>query len=86
MVNDFVDYIAQDDYTTAKRRARDLISSTDKLSDQPRLGRIVPEFNEETLRELIVGNYPIAYRIKTDAVYIEAVWHVRQRPDKPLNS
>jgi len=73
MVNDFVDYIARDDYTTAKKWARELISSTDKLSDHPRLGRIVPEFNEENLRELIVGNYRIAYRIKTDALYIEAV-------------
>ena len=86
MVNDFVDYIAQDDYITAKKWARELVSSTDKLCDHPRLGRIVPEFDEESLRELIIGNYRIVYRIKTDVIYIEAVWHVRQRPDKPPNT
>lgn len=69
-----------------KKWARELIRSTDKLSDHPPLGRIVPEFNEETLRELIVGNYRIVYRIKTDVLYIEAVWHVHQRPDTPPNS
>ena len=82
MVNDFVDYIAQDDYETAERWAMELMRQTDKLSEHPRIGRIVPEYNEETLRELIAGNYRLAYRIKEDGIYIEAVWHVRQIPPK----
>ena len=80
MVNEFVDYIAQDDYVTAEQWALDLMSQTDKLADYPRIGRVVPEYGEETLRELIVGYYRISYRIKEDAVYIEAVWHTRQIP------
>jgi toxin ParE1/3/4 len=82
MVNDFVDYIAQDDYETAEQRALELMSETDKLADHPRLGRVVPEYNEETLRELIVGNYRLPYRIKDNRIYIEAVWHVRQNPSQ----
>lgn len=82
MVNEFVDYIARDDYQTAERWALELMQKTDKLADHPRLGRIVPEYNEETLREIIAGNYRIAYRIKEEAIYIEAVWHVRQLPDE----
>ena len=78
MVNEFVDYIAQDDYETAEQWALELMSQTDKLTDHPRIGRVVPEYNEETLRELIVGNYRLPYRIKEDGIYIEAVWHVRQ--------
>lgn len=80
MINEFVDYIAQDDYSAAEQWARELMSQTAKLSDHPRIGRVVPEYNEETLRELIVGNYRLPYRIKEDGVYIEAVWHVRQLP------
>ena len=30
---------------------------------QPLLGRIVPEFNDQSIRELILGNYRIIYRI-----------------------
>lgn len=56
MVNEFVDYIAGDDYQTAERWALELMQKTDKLADHPRLGRIVPEYNEETLREIIAGN------------------------------
>jgi plasmid stabilization system protein ParE len=80
MVNEFVDYIGQDDYEAAKQWALKLMSQTDKLADHPRIGRIVPEYNEDTLRELIVGNYRLAYRIKENGIYIEAVWHVRQIP------
>lgn len=82
MVNAFVDYIAQDDYSAAEQWALELMSQTDKLADHPRIGRIIPEYNEETLRELIVGNYRLPYRIKEDGIYIEAVWHVRQIPPK----
>jgi plasmid stabilization system protein ParE len=78
MVNEFVDYIAQDDHETAEQWALELLSQTDKLVEHPRIGRVVPEYNEETLRELIVGNYRLPYRIKEDSIYIEAVWHVRQ--------
>ena len=80
MVNDFVNYIAQDNYKTAEQWALELMSQTDKLADHPRIGRVVPEYNEESLRELIVGNYRLSYRIKGDRIYIEAVWHVRQIP------
>jgi len=80
MVNEFVDYIAQDDYETAEQWALELMSQTDKLAEHPRIGRVVPEYNEETLRELILGNYRLPYRIKENGIYIEAVWHVRQMP------
>lgn len=84
MVNEFVDYIARDDYQTAEQWALELMTKTDKLADHPRMGRVVLEYNEETLREIIAGNYRIAYRIKEDTIYIEAVWHVRQLPNEDV--
>ena len=33
------------------------------LKTQPLLGRIVPEIKDDTIRELILGNYRIIYRI-----------------------
>ena len=79
-VNEFVDFIVQDDYATAEQWALELINQTDKLADFPQLGRVVPEYDDETLRELIVDNYRIPYRIKDTTIYIEAVWHIRQIP------
>jgi len=81
-LNKFVDYIAKDDVATAEKWALKLIEKTDQLIDQPESGRIVPEYNESNLRELIVGNYRLIYRIRKEenTIYIQTVWHVRQDP------
>jgi len=85
-LNKFVDYIAQDDIATADKWALKLIEKTDQLIKQPESGRIVPEYNEPNLRELLSGNYRIIYRIrkKKNSIYIQTVWHVRQ--DLPKSS
>jgi toxin ParE1/3/4 len=81
-LNTFVDYIARDDLVTAEKWALKLIEKTDQLIEQPESGRIVPEFNEPNLRELIVGNYRVIYRIRKEeaTIYIQTSWHVRQAP------
>ncbi len=81
-LNKFVDYIAKDDVATAEKWALKLIEKTEQLIDQPESGRIVPEYNESNLRELIVGNYRLIYRIRKEenTIYIQTVWHVRQDP------
>ncbi|MCB8994447.1 MAG: type II toxin-antitoxin system RelE/ParE family toxin [Bacteroidales bacterium] len=46
------------------------------LKAQPLLGRIVPESNDETVRELILGNYRIIYRIVSkDRIDILTIHH-----------
>jgi len=61
-----------------------MIEKTDQLIEQPESGRIVPEYNEPNLRELIFANYRVIYRIRIDenTIYIQTVWHVRQDPPK----
>ncbi|TMB64277.1 MAG: hypothetical protein E6J43_13680 [Chloroflexi bacterium] len=39
-----------------------MTSSAARLSEFPLSGRIVPEFNQENIRELLVRNYRVAYR------------------------
>ena len=41
----------------------------------PRSGRIVPEVGDPAIREILLGNYRIVYRIKSGAVEILAVHH-----------
>ncbi|TVQ11015.1 MAG: type II toxin-antitoxin system RelE/ParE family toxin [Balneolaceae bacterium] len=83
-LNKFVDYIAQDDVATAEKWALNLIEKTDLLIEHPESGRIVPEYSEPNLRELIFGNYRVIYRIRKEenSIYIQTVWHVRQDPPK----
>ncbi len=81
-LNKFIDYIARDDAATAEKWGMDLIEKTDQLIEHPESGRIVPEYNDPSLRELVFGNYRLIYRIRKDenTIYIQTVWHVRQQP------
>jgi addiction module RelE/StbE family toxin len=83
-LNKIVDYIAQDDIVTAEKWVFKLIEKTDQLIEQPESGRIVPEYNEPNLRELIFGNYRVIYRIRKEenTIYNQTVWHARQVPPK----
>lgn len=70
------EYIAKDSTIYAERFVRSLVKATAKLESMPTCGRIVPEFNDSSLREVIFQNYRIVYSIRPhDMVPILAVLH-----------
>ncbi len=71
-------YIAKDSDVYASSFVQRIILAVDRLSDFPRLGRMVPEAEQETIRELLYHNYRIIYRIKSDLVEILTVIHGRR--------
>ena len=62
-LEDIADYISKDSIRYAEITVQQLFISVDILLSHPKAGRIVPEFNQENLRELIRGSYRIVYRI-----------------------
>ncbi|HMP99015.1 MAG TPA: type II toxin-antitoxin system RelE/ParE family toxin [Cyclobacteriaceae bacterium] len=68
-------YISKDSKVYADRFIEKLISKVEQLEAYPNSGRVVPEFNLETIRELIEGNYRIVYTINADAIGIVRVHH-----------
>ena len=54
-----------------------------KLEKHPESGRHLPEFPELPYREVIVSPYRFFYRVKGKVVWVVAVWHSAQLPDKP---
>lgn len=60
------DYIAQDSLLYARRVSEELVKKTIGLNELPRKGRIVPELNVDTVRELSLYSYRILYEIKSD--------------------
>jgi plasmid stabilization system protein ParE len=58
-----------------------ITAKTTRLADQPRLGAEVPEYADETIRELFHHPFRILYRIDEQKVQIIAVIHAaRQLP------
>jgi addiction module RelE/StbE family toxin len=56
------DYIAQDSPTAAKEMVWRIRAEVARLGRFPALGRIVPEYDDHSIRELIVGAYRVVYR------------------------
>ena len=72
-----VKYIARDNPARAEQFGYKVISNIDILQDHPHVGRIVPEFRQSELREIVVRPYRVIYRIKDSSEIIEIirVWH-----------
>jgi len=56
-------YISKDSKLYADRFISKLITRIEQLEKFPQSGRVVPEFDNKILRELIESNYRIIYRI-----------------------
>ena len=69
------EHISRDSKFYADRFIDKLISRVDQLEKYPESGRMVPEFQNETIRELIEGNYRIVYKINPDHIGIVRVHH-----------
>lgn len=78
------DYIAQESPLYAKRVTQALVNRVTGLDQLPRIGRMVPELNEETVRELSLYSYRILYEITPAQINILAVIHKRRdlQPDE----
>jgi toxin ParE1/3/4 len=78
-IKEIHNYIALDAPDTARTYTQTLIRSTDRLVMMPLSGRIVPEFEQENIREIIKGSYRIVYRVISDIeVIVLTVFHSSQ--------
>ena len=51
-----------------------LYEATERLALFPRSGRMVPEVGREEIRELIVGDYRVVYRLESHAAVLLTVF------------
>jgi toxin ParE1/3/4 len=68
-------FIARDAPRYAELFADQVFKVTDRLEDFPLSGRVVPEIGREDIREIILGNYRIIYRVLPEEVEILTVHH-----------
>ena len=76
-LHDIVVFIARDDSDRAMSFGYELISEIDRLQEFPESGRIVPEYRNAVIREIIFRPYRIVYRVHSDSKVCEIarVWH-----------
>jgi len=74
---DIVRYVARHNADAALRLGHELIMRATSLAAFPEIGRVVPEFRQPNLREVICRSYRIIYRLRCDGEQIDIVrfWH-----------
>jgi toxin ParE1/3/4 len=85
---DVWNYINQESTANALRVLQDIAAAVDRLENHPFSGRMVPEWNQPILRELIVSRYRVMYSAKEEEeeVIVFDVRHVRRRVPKRFRS
>ena len=74
-LREIIEYIGRDSPTYAVATAERILDAAERLRRYPKLGRIAPEYGDESIRELLVGNYRVVYRLRRQRVGIVAVVH-----------
>ena len=68
-------YIAYDSPQYAHLFAIDVFAAVERLQDFPEIGRMLPETKSPNIREIILGNFRIVYRIKRDIIELLTIHH-----------
>ena len=76
-LHDIVTFIARDNPNRAMSFGYELISETDRLQQFPELGRAVPEYRNDLIREIVFRRYRIVYRLNhtKESCEIARIWH-----------
>jgi len=75
-LKEIFDYIAANSHRYATITTNKIYQRVQVTADNPYTGKIVDEFNDKSIRELIEGKYRIIYRIKTNSqVDILRIYH-----------
>lgn len=70
-------FISRDNPAAALKLGELIFERVERLEQFPFLGRVLPEREEPNLREIIVQNYRVIYRVQKDLKQLEIlrIWH-----------
>ena len=69
------EYISRDSEFYARAVVSKILAVTKSIPQHPFIGRIVPEFDEENIRERFIYSYRLVYEIKKSIITIVAIIH-----------
>jgi toxin ParE1/3/4 len=71
-------YVSQSAPEVGDRLIREVLACLDQMADFPESGRVVPEFDQPRLRELVRPPFRIVYRLEPELVRIVRVWRTER--------
>jgi plasmid stabilization system protein ParE len=87
-IEDIAAFISKDSQRYAALTVRNIFNAVIVLQDFPLFGRVVPEFSDERIREIIHGRFRIVYLLKdTDSIDVLTIHHsARLLTDSSINT
>lgn len=74
-LDDLVRFISRDSALYARLFGKRIVLAARRLQHFPESGRMIPEVEDKTLREIIVQGYRVMYRLEPGRVLVLAVMH-----------
>jgi plasmid stabilization system protein ParE len=75
MLDGSIAYLARESHPAAERLLIDALDTASSLDTFGERGRVVPELDDPSVRELFVGRYRLLYQVATDEILILAFIH-----------
>lgn len=85
-VEAIANYIAADSIVYAAAVVKKILEVTRRLARFPLAGRIVPEFDDENIREQFAYSYRIIYRVQGETITIAAIIHGKRLLELEMQS
>ncbi|MEK7359501.1 MAG: type II toxin-antitoxin system RelE/ParE family toxin [Planctomycetota bacterium] len=80
-IETIANFIARDSNYYARMFTVKVFASVNRLELFPESGRVVPELKRKEIREIIIGNYRIIYRIRCSLIEVLTVYHASRLLD-----
>ena len=74
-IDGIAEFISRDSLQYAQQVVERLFELSDGIVEQPLAGRIVPEIENENIRERFLYSYRLIYEVREDEVFVLAVIH-----------
>ena len=72
-LEDIADFIAEDNPQAAEAWVDRLVETAEGMAAHPKAGRVVPEVDDTHVREVLLGNYRIVYRVEPTRILVLTV-------------
>lgn len=78
-IDNIAEFIARDSFLYAQIQVEMFFELAEKLKTNPFIGRRVPESEDDSIRELIKGNYRMIYKLRLDGDILILTIHHSKR-------
>lgn len=85
-LREIFEYISESAPINAYRLSEKIRTAAETLETMPERGRVIPEFEERSLREIFVSKYRIMYKVLEKEIIIAAVVHMSRDLRKSIAS